>query len=183
MQKAINKQGKRKQTFHPLYAFIGIAIVAVVISSRSCIQSEKQIQPATANQEFKKEGHLIFVDKKGGHTLATIDIEIAEDERARALGLMHRYSMREDQGMLFIMDLEKEQSFWMKDTYISLDILFVNSQMEIVKIQKHTQPFSQQSIPSVEPAKYVVEVVAGFCNRHNINKGDRIKYKQITPNH
>ena len=182
MQKAINKQGKRKQTFNPLYAFIGIAIVAVVISSRSCIQSEKHRQPSTTNLEFKKEGHLTFIDQEGALTLATIDVEIAEDERTRALGLMHRYSMNEDQGMLFIMDSEAEQSFWMKDTYIPLDILFVNSQMEIVKIQKRTQPFSQQSIPSVEPAKYVVEVVAGFCSRHNINEGNRIEYQRITPN-
>jgi uncharacterized membrane protein (UPF0127 family) len=182
MQKAVNKKRGSKRRFNPVYVLISIAVVAGVISFRSCNHTEKQMQHATTAIEFKKEGQLTFVNEAEGFPITNIDIEIAEDDRARALGLMHRYSMKADQGMLFIMDKEETQSFWMKDTYIPLDILFVNSSMVIVKIQRNNQPFSQQSIPSIQPAKYVVEVVAGFCNKHDIKEGDRIDFTRISTN-
>ncbi len=182
MRRANHKKGKSKQSFNPLYVFIGIALIAAIISFRSCKPNEEQKQQKSTGIEFTKEGQLVFVNGQSGHPVVTIDIEIAEDDRARALGLMHRYSMLEKQGMLFIMAREEEQSFWMKDTYISLDILYVNADMEIVKIQKNTQPFSQESIPSIKPAKYVVEVVAGFCNKYSLKEGDRVEYERISSN-
>jgi uncharacterized membrane protein (UPF0127 family) len=64
----------------------------------------------------------------------------------------------------------------MKNTYISLDILFVDSNKEIVTIQTNTQPLSTEPVPSYKPAKYVIEVNAGFCSKYNIKEGDRISY-------
>src|SRR5687767_5478696 len=69
---------------------------------------------------FSKEGVLSFISKEKGDTIKTIDIEIAETDEERAKGLMDRKSMTDNQGMLFIFAQAEEQSFWMKNTYISL---------------------------------------------------------------
>ena len=74
--------------------------------------------------------------------------------------------MPDSVGMLFVFDLEKPQSFWMRNTGFSLDIIYVNNKLEIVSIQKYTHPFSEVSIPSKAPAMYVVEVNAGYCDNN-----------------
>ncbi|QEH42089.1 DUF192 domain-containing protein [Chitinophaga sp. XS-30] len=125
---------------------------------------------------FKKEGVLSFISKEKGDTIKTIDIEIAETDEERAQGLMDRKAMAESQGMLFIFAAPEEQSFWMKNTYISLDIMYVDEKMEIVSIQKYATPLSEESLPSFKKAQYVVEVNAGFTDRNKIKFGDRIAF-------
>ena len=122
---------------------------------------------------FKKEGELTFADSTS-NPIIKINIEIADNEYERQLGLMKRESMEEMQGMLFIFPEEKDQSFWMFNTLFSLDMIFINSKKEIVTIHKNTTPLSEQSYPSSKPAHYVLEVNAGFCDRHNIKLGDKV---------
>ena len=62
----------------------------------------------------------------------------------------------------------------MLNTLFSLDMIFINSKKEIVTIHKNTKPLSEQSYPSSEPAQYVLEVNAGFCDRYNIKQGDKV---------
>jgi len=112
---------------------------------------------------------------------ATITVEIAADEQSRALGLMHRRSLGRQHGMLFIFDRSEVQSFWMKNTFLSLDMIFVNEEGMIVTIHKRTTPRSQQSYPSTEPALYVVEVNAGFTDEHGIVVGDKIVWRDAVP--
>lgn len=122
---------------------------------------------------FKKEGELTFTDSTGLEKIK-IDIEIADNDYERQLGLMNRKRMEENQGMLFIFPTERYQSFWMLNTLFSLDMLFINSNKEIVTIHKNTTPLSQQSYPSSKPAIYVLEVVAGFTDKFSIKEGDKI---------
>jgi uncharacterized membrane protein (UPF0127 family) len=122
---------------------------------------------------FKKEGELTFTDTLGNEKVK-IDLEIADNEYERQLGLMNRKSMEENQGMLFIFPFEKYQSFWMRNTLISLDILFINKDKKIVTIHKNSEILSAQSYPSSAPAMYVVEVVGGFTDKFNIIIGDKI---------
>ena len=84
--------------------------------------------------------------------------------------------MADSLGMLFLFEREKQQSFWMRNTYISLDRIFANEKFEIVTIQKYTQPLSDFSIPSDFLAKYVVETNSGFCDTHKIKVGDVLKF-------
>ena len=109
--------------------------------------------------------------------LKQIDIEVADDDAERAQGLMNRPWMEETQGMLFIMENEERQSFWMRNTIIPLDIIYVSADKRIVSIAKDTQPFSEKSIPSAGPAKYVVEVIAGFSDKYGLKAGDRIEFE------
>jgi len=129
--------------------------------------------------QFKKEGVLYFLSKVNNDTLRQIDIELASNDQERAQGLMDRKSMTDLQGMLFIFPRPEEQSFWMKNTYISLDIIYLNEKKEIVTIQKNTTPLSEESIPSFKKAQYALEVNAGFCDKYHIAYGDRIAYKEI----
>lgn len=126
---------------------------------------------------FKKEGELEFM-RNEKEPIKKIDIEIAENDEERSRGLMYRKSMDDSKGMLFIFENEKPESFWMKNTIIPLDIMFVNSKREIVKIHKNTTPFSENSLPSVKPAIYVVEVAGGYTDRYGIKEGDLIRYSR-----
>lgn len=125
---------------------------------------------------FKKEGQLFFIGKAKNDTIRKIDIELATTDEERANGLMNRKSMSDEQGMLFVFPAAEEQSFWMKNTYISLDIIYVNEQLEIVSVQKYATPLSEESLPSFKKAMYVVEVNAGFCDKYHIAYGDRISF-------
>lgn len=171
------KRGKNSW-FYLIVLFVAFLAV-ILLFIKPYIQNKFKKESISRTEIlFKKEGRLSFFDKLNKQVIRTIDIEIAEDDYERALGLMYRYSMSDSIGMFFIMEKEEPQSFWMKDTYISLDIIYLNKDLEIVKIQKYTQPLSKQSVPSIEKAKYVLEVIGGFCDVFAINEGDIIQYEK-----
>ncbi|MBC8045577.1 MAG: DUF192 domain-containing protein [Fimbriimonadaceae bacterium] len=128
--------------------------------------------------QFKKEGELTFF-KADGNMVIKIYIEIAETEAEQEKGLMNRPWMDEKQGMLFIFNIERQQAFWMRNTIIPLDIIYVNSKKEIVSIAKDAQPFSEKSLPSAKPAQYVIEVIAGFTEKYNITAGDKVDWQKM----
>jgi len=105
-----------------------------------------------------------------------INAEVADSSQERAVGLMFREELGETEGMLFIFDSEATHSFWMKNTLIPLDLIWVNENMEIVHIE-HAVPCTTPSCPSYtpsRPAKYVVEVNAGVVYGKGIKIGDPI---------
>ncbi|MCX6169023.1 MAG: DUF192 domain-containing protein [Ignavibacteriales bacterium] len=160
-----------------------IAFVAYFILSNVLVKNEtsnKDLDKAVGSKtafSFLKEGELLFTNSKGDN-ITKVDIEIADDDEQRATGLMYRDKMDENQGMLFLFDSEVQQAFWMKNTILPLDIIYVNAKMEIVSIQKNAEPFSEKSLPSIKPAQYVVEVNAGYCERHGIKDGDKIAWRK-----
>lgn len=127
--------------------------------------------------QFKKEGELYLL-KASGDTIRKIDIEIADIESERTIGLMHRRSMPDTQGMLFIFEREEPRSFWMRNTLIGLDILYVKEDGTIESIAKYCVPKSEKSIPSRGPALYVLELIEGFCDIYNVEVGDKIDFQR-----
>ena len=135
--------------------------------------------PDGSEQEisFRPDGILDF--SRPDSTLITrIVIEIAESPEAQAQGLMYRRSMPARGGMLFVDPEESMRSFWMKNTPLSLDILFVTQDGEIVNIEKRTTPFSETNILSTGPAQFVVEVRAGFTDLYEITEDDHITWER-----
>ena len=128
------------------------------------------------NTVFRKDGELRFLQKRSDEIISTIDIELADTDAEREQGLMYRESMNENEGMLFLMESEEIQSFWMKNTIISLDIIYADSDRHIVSIHKNCKPYSLDNITSLRPALYVVEVNAGYCERHSLTAGDMISF-------
>jgi hypothetical protein len=124
---------------------------------------------------FKKEGQLTFISSKSD-VLKIIDIEIANNDVKRSIGLMWRIKLPEYGGMLFIFENESNLSFWMKNTRIPLDIIFVNNKHEIVNIQYNTIPFSKDKLNSNKPTQYVIEVNAGFCSKYHVMIGDKVQF-------
>lgn len=127
---------------------------------------------------FRKHGELKF-NTPSGKTRAKIDIEIAEKTEKRAFGLMFRESMEADHGMLFIFEKPDIQSFWMKNTKIPLDMLFVDETGAIVRIVENTVPLTEDQVHCETPALYVVEVNAGFSAKHGIRIGDYIQWSRM----
>ncbi len=127
---------------------------------------------------FRHDGKLSLITSDSSYR-TEIDIEIVESQEEIMQGLMYRKSMEETQGMLFDMPVEEPQSFWMKNTYIPLDIVYINGFGEIVSIQANTTPLSTKSLPSDLPAKYVLEVNAGFMKRNGYGEGDKIIFTKF----
>lgn len=162
-----SKKNKMMQIL-PLWAlFLGIAII-FWLNYRDK-EKDKEMY------SFKAEGVLVIQDSTGKEK-KKIDIEIADTEYDRQLGLMFRESLEENQGMLFIFPYQGELSFWMKNTKISLDILFINKERKIVTIHKRTTPYSEKSLPTLQPAQYVLEVIGGFTDKFSINEGDFVRW-------
>ncbi len=132
----------------------------------------------SAGPQFKDDGQLVFLKRGTNATIKLIQIQIADNDDERAEGLMWRKYMPEDDGMLFIFDDEEPLTFWMKNTYIPLDMVFADKSGNIVSIYPEATPLSEASIPSGKPAKYVVEVNGGFCATYGIIPGDKIKYER-----
>jgi uncharacterized membrane protein (UPF0127 family) len=161
-----------------------IMILSASVVFTSCQKQPEDIKIDTSNNkdagkiQFKKQGEVYFQDSTK-KLLKEIDVEIAETDETRHLGLMFRENMTEAQGMLFLFPVEEYQSFYMKNTIMPLDIMFINSKKQIVKIHKKTEPFSEKSLPSFKPSKYVVEVNAGFADKYNIKEGDFIDWRKF----
>jgi uncharacterized membrane protein (UPF0127 family) len=127
---------------------------------------------------FTKEGRLAVV--QDGDSTVTLDIEIADTDSARERGMMQREGFPSDRsGMLFLFDEAQPRSFWMSNTPVALDIIFVSADSQIVSIAKYTTPFANERYRSGEPAQYVLETPAGFADSHGLLEGDRIRWRRV----
>ncbi|HET8963429.1 MAG TPA: DUF192 domain-containing protein [Chitinophagales bacterium] len=165
----------------PLISIPILSAVIIVFFMAGCKEKDPDKHNgirSDTNFTFKKEGEVIF-NKADSAVIKKIDVEIAENEAERQQGLMNRPWMEETQGMIFIFEDNKPLSFWMRNTIIPLDIMFVDADFRIVNIAENTQPFSEKGIPSKGNAKYVVEVVAGFSEKYNVQAGDFINFRRV----
>ena len=112
-----------------------------------------------------------IVSKNGVHPFS---VELATDDAERARGLMFRKSLPEGQGMLFDFKREGPVSFWMHNTYISLDMIFIAGDGRIVHIAENAKPLSDDLIPSGGSVRAVLEVIAGTAQQLGIASGDRV---------
>ena len=151
-----------------------VLILALGIVFASCKDEKKVIKQTEVS--FKKEGELTIF--KSDSTQITLDIEIADTDFDIQTGLMYRNAMEKNQGMLFVFDDAQPRSFYMKNTQISLDLIFINENKTIVSFQKNAKPFDESALPSNAPAKYVLEVNGGLANEWAVSIGDSINFNQ-----
>jgi uncharacterized membrane protein (UPF0127 family) len=122
----------------------------------------------TADAERKE---LIISTGSGERTFA---VEIADDPRERARGLMFRRHMDSGHGMLFDFQEEERASFWMENTYIPLDMLFIKADGTVESIAARTTPLSRRSVVSKGPIRYVLEINGGLSQLLGIKPGDKV---------
>lgn len=158
---------------------ISVLVLASLLLAYSCKENTNN-KVLTKEITFKKEGELTIKRAENDSVLATIEIEIAETEYETQTGLMYRKSMQQNRGMLFIFPNETRKSFYMKNTEFPLDIIYINSGLKVVSIQKNTKPLDQSSIPSQVPAKYALEVNAGLSDQWGLKAGDVISFQKTS---
>lgn len=156
-----------------LFVFLFVATALV-----SCKESSNTKTVKKADITFTKEGELTL-SKADGTKVTTLDIEFAKTNYERETGLMYRKSMEDNQGMLFIFASSLPQSFYMKNTLIPLDIIYLDENKKIVSFQKNAQPLNETGLPSGVPAMYVLEVNAGLVDTWSLAIGDKISFTKI----
>ncbi len=111
---------------------------------------------------------------------AAIQVELAIDEPTRTQGLMYRDRLAEDRGMLFFFPQSGEYPFWMKNTLIPLDMIWIDDRRRIVHVASNVPPCTADPCPSYPPnasAKYVLELAAGVAAKHHLGNGQLLRYE------
>jgi uncharacterized protein len=114
---------------------------------------------------------LEIASKTGVHAFQ-VEMAITPEEKER--GLMFRRELPDGQGMLFDFQFDQNVAFWMKNTYIPLDMLFIRADGRILRIAENTEPLSERNVPSGGPVRAVLEVIGGTAKKLGIAAGDRV---------
>jgi uncharacterized protein len=112
-----------------------------------------------------------IVTRTGVHAFT---VELATNTAERAVGLMYRKELPEGRGMLFDFHDDQPVQFWMHNTYISLDMIFIASDGRVVRVAENAKPMSDDLVPSGRPVRAVLEVIAGTARKFGIAPGDRV---------
>jgi len=126
---------------------------------------------ASAPTQAAGRATIEIVSSTGVHAF---DVELASNDAERERGLMFRKSLPEGQGMLFDFKRDQPVSFWMHNTYVSLDMIFIAGDGRIVHVAENAKPLSDDLIPSSAPVRAVLEVIAGTVQKLGIAPGDRV---------
>ena len=166
-------QVKKIRQFIPLIIITLISLSGIV----ACKSSNKKSNGSTGDQgpAFEYTHNLSFTNASDS-VLARIKVAVADTPEKRDAGLMNVTKLNESNGMLFVFEKPQPLSFWMANTPLPLDIIFIDKDHKIVRIYHSTTPYSKNELSSGSPAQYVVEVNGGFCIDHDITEGLMVKF-------
>ena len=139
-------------------AFVFLLLLAALVAFASC---EAQPKVTITNQAGKP---IVF------------QVEVADTPAKRTLGLQYRKELGDDRGMIFLFPAEAQQSFWMKNTPIPLDMIFINAERKIAGIVEQTTPYSLESRSVAAPSRFVLEIKGGLAARHGFRPGDSVRF-------
>jgi hypothetical protein len=128
---------------------------------------------AAVHAPAAEKGTLEIVTKSG---VRPFSVELAVTDEERAKGLMFRKEIPEGYGMLFDFKQDQMVTMWMKNTYVSLDMIFIRDDGRIARVAESTEPLSERIIASGSPVRAVLEVVGGTAKKYGIAAGDRVAY-------
>jgi len=121
----------------------------------------------------------VVISTKGGREVA-LRVEVADTPAKRTQGLQYQTELDDDRGMLFLFPTEEVQSFWMKNTPIPLDMIFIGSNRRIVGIIHEAVPFSTASLSVGAPSQFVLEIRGGLSRLRGIEVGDSVRFVGIS---
>jgi len=122
----------------------------------------------------------VTITTVGGREL-TFQVEVADTPAKRELGLQYRRDLEVDRGMIFLFPAESEHSFWMKNTPIPLDMIFISKDLKIVGIVEQAVPFSTDSRSVPGASQFVLEINGGLSKRYGIKAGDSVRFQALSP--
>jgi uncharacterized membrane protein (UPF0127 family) len=140
----------------------------LILAALAAFLPIRVVAPAQAGEQQTLE----IVSKSGVHAFA---VELATNDAERSRGLMFRKELPEGRGMLFDFERDQPVAFWMHNTLISLDMIFIRGDGSILRIVENTEPLSDRLIPSGGPVRAVLEVIAGTARKLGIAPGDRVE--------
>ena len=181
MKKIITDSAVAKSTPKKLYVYTAIiVIIAVLITLLVVYIPDKNGKTDSSNLRlsFEKQGMAIIYGTDGKQK-AVFDLELAETLEQQRIGLMYRDTMTDNQGMLFVYQAAGNLNFWMKNTYLPLDLVFFLPDSTIYKIYPDNKPFSESAISPPEKCLMTLELNAGIADRYKLNPGDKIKWQSI----
>jgi len=143
-----------------------LTFVALLLGLAGLVLHSVPLTGATVNS-------LEIATRSGVHSFS---VEVVATEEERQKGLMFRKQLPEGTGMLFDFKVEAPVSFWMKNTYIPLDMIFIRGDGRIASIAENTEPLSERLIPSNGPVRGVLEVIGGTAKKLGIRPGDRVAH-------
>jgi uncharacterized protein len=138
------------------------------------------LAPALAQQAVGPREQLLIATENGEKEF---QVEIADDPRETSIGLMFRREMAENEGMLFDFGAEAPRSFWMQNTYIPLDMIFIKADGTIDSIAERATPLSEKSVPSKGAVRFVLEINGGLSDTLGIEAGDKVLGPAIEARH
>ena len=149
-----------------------LAFAALALASCCACKSDRGAETDSRGGS----GTTLTVHNSEGQSIP-INVEVVATDDARQKGLMFRRDLADGDGMLFVFPDDSDHSFWMKNTYISLDIVFVGSDKTIVGIVHKAKPRSEASLTVGVRSRYVLEVPGSYCSRMGIHRGDRLDFE------
>jgi len=157
-------------------AFLGFAAgtVLALCAFAACSASERPRDPFAEYARVR----ITIQSSSGSHTLSAW---IADTPARRMQGLMFVRTLAPDAGMIFFFENPRYVSMWMKNTYVALDMLFIDAQGRIVNIARDARPLSLETINSAAPISAVLELAAGAAERMSVQAGDQVSYAQLRP--
>jgi uncharacterized protein len=133
---------------------------------------------ARARVQETAGGPAVLVRGRMGNP-ALVRVELARTPQERARGLMFRKQLDEDAGMLFLFDRTEVLTFWMKNTFVPLDMIFIDADRRVVGVVQGAQPLTTESRSVGQPSRYVLEVNAGFAAQHGVGTGTVVEFRNI----
>lgn len=135
------------------------------------------VAPVWGQEDLEADEGMAIIHSGGESHVFTV--EIADDDATRARGLMFREELAPDNGMLFDFWDERPVAFWMQNTLISLDMLFIKADGTIAKVHAEAVPMDRTSIPSDEPVRFVLEIAGGRAAELGIEAGDVLEHPRV----
>jgi uncharacterized membrane protein (UPF0127 family) len=153
------------------------------VSRAAAVAAFLVLAPALACASKKESDHpvpqpRVVIETAAGQRLS-VDVELARTVAEQRKGLMERRSLPENGGMLFLFDTTSVQSFWMKNTLIPLDMMFISDDGRVVGIVERAEPLTLTERSVGKPSRYVLEVNGGWSAAHGVRAGDRVRFENV----
>ena len=162
-----------------LFAFAFVfAVAAAAPSTAQFLRPHEPFDSTKAQSLDLTPGEIVTVESNV-HTSHAFQFELADNDRTRATGLMHRAEIAPDHGMLFDFKRDRLVNMWMRNTFIPLDMLFLNASGEIVTVAENTVPHSEKTVASRVRVRFVLELAAGTVQRLRIKTGDQVRHAML----
>jgi hypothetical protein len=150
----------------------GATILALLLSFGGNPGRAEEPKPGVTSEQ--KPRKVLEIATRNG--VQVFSVEVVDNDEDRARGLMFRRDLPERYGMLFDFGRDENVSMWMRNTYIPLDMIFIEANGRILRIAENTEPLSERIIPAGGPVRAVLEVAGGTAQKLGIAAGDRVGY-------